>query len=105
MIEDRCRKLSKGYHKKDDLYEAYLIKKYPMWQNAKALITDIAYHSHVEAVPIAEYRRFVFFIEYYFYVKGTVKNLEFFERYSHAILRKTTKSMSMWRKVLRWPNR
>lgn len=84
---------------------ATFIKKYPIWVDAKSFIGTVAAHCNVEAVPVAEYRRFLIFIEYYFFVKGTVKNLECFERYSHAILRKTTKSMSMRGKIPRRSHR
>jgi hypothetical protein len=75
------------------------IKKYPMWVDAKSFIGTVAAHCNVEAVPIAEYRRFVFFIEYKFSVKGLVKNLKNFERYAHVSLRKTSKNMRVRRKV------
>lgn len=78
---------------------ATFIKKYPMWVDAKSFIGTVAAHCNVEAVPVAEYRRFLIFTEYYFYVKGKVKNLECFEREAHASLRKTTKSMPMRRKI------
>lgn len=84
---------------------ATFIKKYPMWVDAKSFIGTVAAHCNVEAVPVAEYRRFLIFTEYYFYVKGTVKNLECFERYSHASLRKTTKSMRVRSKILGGTNR
>lgn len=84
---------------------ATFIKKYPIWVDAKSFIGTVATHCNVEAIPIAEYRRFLIFIEYKFLVKGLVKKLNCFERYSHAILRKTAKSVSMRGKISRRSHR
>lgn len=78
---------------------ATFTKKYPMWVDAKSFIGTVAAHCNVEAIPIAQYRRFVFFIEYKYLVRGLVKNINCFERYAHVCTRTESKSMSMRGKV------
>lgn len=69
---------------REEIYGFYFTKKYPMWVNAESFIETVAAHCGVKADCEASYRRFIFFIEYRFFVKGSLKNLKNFTKWANV---------------------
>lgn len=79
-------------------------KKYPMWEDAQSFLTTIADHWWIEIFPIYRLRRFVFFYEYKYLVRGTVYRLKEFEKEANVSLSKTTKGVRVRREIPRGRN-
>ncbi len=83
-----------------------ITKKYPFWVDGDSYLTTLACHFHVELLPVAKTKKNIFWNVYKYTYKGRKQNILDFEKEANVTcVRKTTKSMSMRRKILGRTNR